>query len=164
MRIETRLNKKNGGWGDMDDLFLRSLVDLIKTGYCDYQFTVRTLAEAAGICVSYLEEKLHAKHGIYPQKLIETVRISEALKMMAANSKKDFYDISKAVGYKNPKATRLAFKRRLGTTPDCCRRMIESGNEKNLMNKIWDGLEEVHFSYDGNRAHSPRKTSVKKLR
>ncbi len=117
----------------MDDRFLTSLVNIIKKRYCDYQFTVKVLAEAAGICVSYLEEKLHAKYGTFPQELIETVRISEALKIIAANNEKNFYEISKAVGYKNPKAMRLAFKRRLGVTPDFCRSLInsEQGLQKN---------------------------------
>lgn len=160
MRTEIRLNEKNG---EVDDRFLTSLVDLIKTGYCDYQFTVRKLAEAAGICVSYLEEKLHAKYGTFPQKLIETVRISEALKIIAANNEKNFYEISKAVGYKNPKATRLAFKRRLGVTPDFCRSLInsEQGLQK-IIDGVWDGLEEWRLKYDG--AYPPRKVSVKKFR
>lgn len=149
----------------LEDRFCSTIANVIKKKYFDYQFTVRGLAEGAHICVSYLEERLHKGTGISPRELIETVRINEALKLIADDIERDFYEISGSVGYKNPKAMRLAFKRRLGLTPVSCRLSIVSGESlERMTDMLWSNMETWRSRCDGQSLNQPTKTSVSKFR
>lgn len=101
--MQTRLNEK--------------ILEKVQNGFTDYQFTVEVLAREVGLSVSALRERSHFHYKMSPRKLIETVRLEEALKLISKNHTQCLYEVCCNVGYLSLRTFLDAFKKRLNITP-----------------------------------------------
>jgi len=107
----------------MGENMIERIMEIIRTRFSDYRLTVDELATEAKISVSHLRELTCDALGRPPQWLIETVRLEEALKMIAETNG-NLYAICKNVGYASQKAFRKAFRKRIGITPSIYREQV----------------------------------------
>jgi AraC-like DNA-binding protein len=93
--------------------------DIIERNKNNEQFTVNCLANELGISYSYLYETVYKLFDMSPQQLIETIRMEEAVRLVAAGVK--LIRIYKRIGYDNLRTFREAFHKRLNTNYSSCR-------------------------------------------
>lgn len=108
----------------MNYRLVTGIKECIKENYMDVNFCVKVLAQNLGISGSYLSDVVHNYWGMGPRKLIESVRLEEAVKLI--DHERTLYELSRKVGYADVRIFRRAFTKRLGMTPSECRDMIST--------------------------------------
>ena len=120
-----------------DDVLLQTIV-----AHCaDPQFNVTALAEITGHSTSYLCEKSYSIYGMSTKQVIETVRLEQAIMLLATDDNKIDY-VRMRAGYEYAKSFRRVFKKRLGLTPCECKEKILCAESKKseierLLRLIW---------------------------
>ena len=104
----------------------------VRASISDPRFSVERLAEAVGLSVSYLREIAESEYGTGPRWLIETIRIEEALKMLADGGGSVF-SISRKVGYSNVRSFRKAFEKRVNMSPSECRDYLHKEKDEDTL-------------------------------
>lgn len=113
---------------------------IILENYSDPQFNVSALAEKTGRSASYLCEKSYSRYGMNIHQVIETVRLEQAIKLLATDDNKIDY-IRIRVGYMYAKSFRRAFKKRLGLPPcECKERVLNAETKEHEVEYILEHL------------------------
>jgi transcriptional regulator GlxA family with amidase domain len=108
-------------------------------------FTVDVLSQLLDVRSTQLREIIHFEFHMSPHRLIETIRLAQAINLirqsLKSNTPKDFYEISEKIGYRGTKTFRAAFERRIGLTPSGLRElMATSKNIVQVSHHIIDSL------------------------
>jgi len=120
------------------------LLNHISERFPDKSFDVQCCANELNYSKSHLREIVNSTFNTSPQKLIETVRLEAAVRIISKNNA-TIYSVCLATGYSNQKTFRQAFQRRLKVSPSKLREKIS--NSKNggkqceaIINKLWESL------------------------
>ena len=108
-------------------------IQVIERGYSDPSFKVQSIAESLGVSVQYVYELSKNECRANPHKLIETLRILHALRIILTTNK-DLMIIAKESGYANYQTFRKACRKRLGLSPS------ELRDNSNICSKKKDEL------------------------
>jgi AraC-like DNA-binding protein len=121
--------------------------EIIENNKSNYQFTVCRLAYELGVSYSYLYEIVNQHFDMSPQQLIETVRMEEAIRMIARGKKQ--IKIYKRLGYGNIRSFREAFHKRLQMNYTDCRLELKKKNDsakakaiEQQINNLWNISED----------------------
>lgn len=95
---------------------LDSIEALIRSMASDPNLSVDAVARCQGLSSSYLRELAHFAFKMSPRKMIETVRLENAVSLMKSGTY-DIYTICTRIGYSNTKTFRAAFEKRIGWCP-----------------------------------------------
>ncbi len=114
----------------------------VRQSFHDRFFCVERLAQSLQISPTYLYELTRQYYDLCPQKLLETIRLEEALELLAHG--KPLTTIAKRIGYGHIRSFSKAFKKRLGMTPSVCRAAILSSENPTdelarLRSMLWSG-------------------------
>ena len=116
--------------------------EAIENNKDNYQFTVGCLADQVGVSYSYLYEMVYQCFDMSPQQLIETVRLEEAIRLIATGKKQ--IKIYKNLGYGNIRSFREAFTRRMRMNFSDCRSQLDQETGESLeleinkhINSLW---------------------------
>lgn len=101
---------------------------VVETNKNDFQFNVNRLAHEIGISYSYLYDVVNECFDMSPQQLIETVRMEEALRLIACGKKQ--VKIYKQLGYENIRTFREAFTKRIRMNFSTCRSRLSKKNRR----------------------------------
>jgi AraC-like DNA-binding protein len=116
-----------------EDMMIRAAIikEIIEKNRGNYQFTVYQLANEMGISYSYLYEMIYKGFGMSPQQLIETVRLEEAIRLIASGKK--LIKIYRRLGYDNIRTFQVAFLKRFNMNYSTCRSSLveKSAEERN---------------------------------
>lgn len=112
----------------------KKIYRIIRENRANTEFTVKCLAKDMNISYSYLYEVVYKCFDMSPQRLIETIRLEEAIHLIARGMK--LIRLYKKLGYDNIRTFRQAFYKRLGINYSTCRTLIEKTNEENRENII----------------------------
>ncbi len=105
--------------------------------YCiDLNFNVDGLAEKVGLSTRYLREQSYSYYGMSLHRLIETVRLQHAIKMLSSDET-ILSLIPPKVGYRYCKTFRQAFKKRFNLTPQECREKFLQAKDKSTEIESW---------------------------
>ncbi|MCP5053646.1 MAG: AraC family transcriptional regulator [bacterium] len=110
------------------------IITVIEKNKSDDQFTVRGLAGEVGISYSYLYEVVHKNYDMSPRQLIETVRLEEAIRLIAGGMK--MMDIVKKLGYDNIRTFRVALYKRLRMNYTSCRSVLEKESREEVEKEV----------------------------
>ena len=91
-----------------DEPILRAILQ----NYSDPQFNASALADLLSRSISYLYEKAYTHYGMSLHRLIETVRLEQAIRLLSTDGNK-IEHVRRQVGYAYAKTFRRAFKNRL---------------------------------------------------
>lgn len=112
----------------------------IRKHYKDKNLSVQHLAKKLNMCQSYLREIVHANFMMSPQKLIETIRMEESVKLLLTDI--EIYKISIYVGYCNIRTFRKAFINRFDISPGRLREKFKNrcykDIRKQILKQLWD--------------------------
>ncbi len=114
---------------------------IIENNKNNYQFTVGSLADEVGISCSYLYEVVYHSFDMSPQQLIETVRLEEAIRLIATGKKQ--IKIYKQLGYGNIRSFREAFWRRLNMNYSDYRSLLQQLNGEEREKQIQDQINDL---------------------
>ena len=95
---------------------IRKIRNIILENYTDPNFHVQKLADMVNISTSYLRDIFYAEFKTCPQKVIESLRLKEALKLITTNNT-HLYKVSELCGYSNARSFRKAFVNLFSITP-----------------------------------------------
>jgi len=107
----------------------KEIYTIIQENRANTEFTVKCLAKDMNISYSYLYEVVYKIFDMSPQRLIETIRLEEAIHLIARGMK--LIKLYKKLGYDNIRTFRQAFYKRLGINYSTCRTLIEKANKEN---------------------------------
>ena len=96
--------------------------------YQDPQFNATALADMLERSLSYLCEQSYSHYGMSLHQLIETVRLEQAVELLAQDGYK-IEHVRRQVGYAYAKTFRAAFKKRLHMTPNQCAAKIRYSDD-----------------------------------
>jgi AraC-like DNA-binding protein len=120
---------------------MKSLIENeIRKHYKNKKLTVQHLAENLNISQSYLREIVNANFMMSPQKLIETIRMEESVKLLLTDI--EVYKISICVGYCSIRTFRKAFMNRFDISPGRFREKFKNrcykDIRKQILKQLWD--------------------------
>ena len=119
------------------------ILHTIRQHYQDPQFNATALADMLERSLSYLCEQSYTHYGMSLHRLIETVRLEQAVELLAQDGYK-IEHVRRQVGYAYTKTFRRAFKKRLGITPVAFQENLSNNNDvanemvKVIINKLWN--------------------------
>jgi transcriptional regulator GlxA family with amidase domain len=118
------------------------LLNHVRKRFADNSFTVQCCADELNFSKSYLREIVHSTFKTSPQKLIETIRLEAAIKILYKNNA-TIYSVCTAAGYSNQKTFRGAFRRRLNISPSELKEKFKNSlNSQKVceayINSLWD--------------------------
>ncbi len=121
---------------------INKIVQIILENYTNPQFNVDYLACKLGISRSFLRELVYTNYGISVRRLIETIRLENAIKLLA-NQSEIIERIRVKTGYAYSKTFRTAFKKRLNYTPEELKNIFLNAVDKdtdvqNLIKILWN--------------------------
>ena len=123
----------------------------VKERFPDQSFDVQCCANELNCSSSHLREIVNTTFNTSPQKLIETVRLEAAIRIMWENNA-TLYSVCAATGYANQKTFRHAFRRRLNISPCELKEKINNSNNSQkiceaYINNLWDFLNHTGDFY-----------------
>ena len=95
--------------------------------FSDSSFDVHHLANELGLSESYLREVIGMHYGFCPRHLIETIRMEEAIRLLAGENT-SLFQICAKVGFASAKSFSRAFKKRTGMQPGEFKKAIRESN------------------------------------
>jgi AraC-like DNA-binding protein len=118
------------------------ILNHVRKRCADNTFTVQCYANELNFSKSYLREIVNSTFSTSPQKLIETIRLEAAIKILYKNNA-TIYSVCAAAGYANQKTFRGAFRRRLNISPsELNEKFNNSLNSQKVceayINSLWD--------------------------
>jgi AraC-like DNA-binding protein len=120
--------------------------EIILQNRANDQFSVNQLAGEMGVSYSYLYEIVQKNFDMSPLQLIETIRLEEAVRLIASGLKQ--IKIYKRLGYENVRTFREAFSKRLRMNYTSCRSNLDryEMEEKELeinryISALWRGRD-----------------------
>jgi AraC-like DNA-binding protein len=113
----------------------------IRRNFHHWAFGVEKLSNSLKLSPGYLYELTYRYYDLCPQKLLETIRLEEALELLAQGH--NLATIAKRIGYGHVRSFTKAFKKRLHMTPSVCRAAILSSEDiinelAKLKTKLWN--------------------------
>ncbi len=127
------------------------LLNHIGERYSDKSFDVQCCANELNYSKSQLREIVNSTFNTSPQKLIETVRLEAAVRIMCKNNT-TIYSVCAASGYSNQKTFRQVVKKRFNLSPS--ELMEKIANLKNsqqdcetINEELWKSLTKTGDSY-----------------
>ena len=105
------------------------ILHTIRQHYQDPQFNATALADMLERSLSYLCEQSYTHYGMSLHQLIETVRLEQAVELLAQDGYK-IEHVRRKVGYTYSKTFRTVFKKRLGMTPKQCATKIRYADDR----------------------------------
>ena len=132
-------------------MYLEYLLDHIRKRYPDKSFNVQCCARELNISESFLREIVNYNFNTCTQRLIETVRLEAAIKIISKNDAA-IYSVCSDTGYSNQKTFRQAVKRRFEISPrELKEKISNSKNAHNeceaIINELWDSLNHTSDFY-----------------
>lgn len=108
----------------MAPLSADEIVNHIRKRFPDSSFDVQHLSSELKLSESYLREIIHLNFGVCPHHLIETIKLEEAVRLLAEGNIK-VYEACSLAGYARLRTFRRAFKKRTGLQPVEFRKIIK---------------------------------------
>lgn len=104
------------------------ILHTIRQHYQDPQFNAAAIAEMLLRSPSYLCEQSYTHYRMSLHRLIETVRLEQAVKLLALDGTK-IKQVRRQAGYAYTKTFRAAFKKRLCISPKQCAKQIRDAED-----------------------------------
>ena len=119
--------------------------------FADKSFNVQLCAKKLELSESFLREIVNSNFNTCPQKLIETVRLEAAIKIIFKNNA-TIYSVCSDTGYSNQKTFRQAFKRRLEISPSELKEKINNSTNSSkdyeeFIKELWESLNHTSDFY-----------------
>lgn len=94
-----------------------TIYQIIINEFSNPQLNVSYISEKMGISTSYIREQVYSYCSMSVQKLIETIRLENAIRLLSIDNSNILEQVRVNSGYLYSKTFREAFKRRLNLTP-----------------------------------------------
>lgn len=110
---------------------------IIRQKFSDINFNVDSLSRELNVSASHLRELICINYNMCPQKLIESIRLENAVELMANNEKT--YTIAVKSGYSSTRTLRRAFKKRIGISLTTLKELLnnQQAEMEEVLNRIW---------------------------
>lgn len=116
----------------MDQAILQKAVDLVLKHMDDVDFNIGVFAREMGLSRTYLFTKIKGLTGQSPNEFISTIRLKQAVVMLAERPDASMVDIAYSLGFSSPSYFIRCFKNMYGKTPNMYRKEMNGkhvGNE-----------------------------------